>query len=210
MQWIARPAAHRDQALAEATDIAGLVENASEITPNVLQLLLEAQSELIARCGKEAFRQSEEQRQQLAGLIAQSLSILVEECESVPAETGESLRKTRLLLGAVQDNSRLYEEPSAASLSPAKVARSPQRQPHSSQKQKAQKQQQQQKVGQQQKRPAAPESEAADAVVVSPPPPPPPPRHRAGAVHRTHRSAAGERRSRRDGRRRSRCEGIGN
>ena len=175
MQWIARPAAPRDQALAEATEIAGLVENASEITPNVLQLLLEAQSELIARCGKEAFRQSEEQRQQLAGLIAQSLSILVEECESVPAETGESLRKTRLLLGAVQDNSRLYAEPSAASLSPAKVARSPQRQAHSSQKQKAQKQQQQQKVGQQQKRPAAPESEAADAVVVSPPPPPPPP-----------------------------------
>ena len=131
MQWISRPPADRGLALSEANDIAHLVRNASEVTPQVLRALLEAQKDLIDKCGKGAFGAAE-QRAQLADLVAQSLAILVQESENVPAQTGESLSKTRLLLEAVQDDSRLYREAAPAQAPP----RSPQ---------KSQSQQQQQK-----------------------------------------------------------------
>ena len=107
MQWIGRPSADRDLALADATDMIGLVQNAMEISAPVLHALLDAQTDLIGRTNKEAFN-SGLRRRALADLVAQSLAILVQEAESVPGKTGESLTKTRTLLEAVQHDGYGY------------------------------------------------------------------------------------------------------
>ena len=114
--WIGRPAADRETALRETTDMIGLVRNASEVSSSVLHALLQAQADLIGKMGREACP-SMQQRQKLADLAVQQLAILVKEADSIPGKTGEALSKTHLLLEAVQKMIPADEQPDPSAAS---------------------------------------------------------------------------------------------
>ena len=100
--WIGRPAADRGEVQRDVDEIFHLVPNAGEISSTMLHSLLQAQVDLIGKTSREACA-NPLRRQALAHLVAQQLAILVQEADSVPGKTGESLAKTRLLLDSVQN-----------------------------------------------------------------------------------------------------------
>ena len=85
--WIGRPAADRETAQRECTDIVGLVQNASEISSNVLHALLQAQVDLVSKMSREA-ASGALRRQALAELAAQQLAFTEQQRRQAAAAGG--------------------------------------------------------------------------------------------------------------------------